>query len=246
MKSDDKLFEFHVENLRELEQATSRVDRALRSAIATGDEDTESAFTRLQVLLLAAWAEARLWKLLLERGAFSSPERTLITQADSQLDRWHSAVELGFRKRYGVPRLPLTDASLPHSAAARYATITSLLNERLDPVIALRNKLAHGQWRYPLNQACNDVVPEQFQALAAENLLSLRFKRAILAGLSQAIHDLVVSRMTFERDFDVHYRQITEAARNLATRKFTTYRSSMHEKTRRGRSKRRVAPGGPP
>lgn len=64
MKTPDKLYKFHVANLREVDRAMEKIARSLRLAIKTEDDLTTSAFMRLYALLLGAWAECRLRKLL--------------------------------------------------------------------------------------------------------------------------------------------------------------------------------------
>jgi hypothetical protein len=54
--------------------------------------------------------------------------------------------------------------------------LSEMLAKDLSSIIELRNKLAHGQWVYPLNNDSNDVAQEQMDALRVENLLSLQFK----------------------------------------------------------------------
>jgi hypothetical protein len=89
-----------------------------------------------------------------------------------------------------------------------------------------------------LNSDENDVAQEQMNALRKENVLSLQFKKALLSYLSDAIHDLVVSRPTFERDFDEHYRGIVNTRRNLKTRVYANYVRLMQAKFQRGKARR--------
>jgi hypothetical protein len=238
MKPPNKLYEFHVENLRAIDLAIDQVARSLRRAVSREDEKTTLSFTRLHALLLGAWAECRLRKLIYEPNGFDKQERALVHSKDTQLKRWRAAVEAAFRKHYDVPSAPLSDSTLCHSAYARYITIVDMLDNDLRPIIELRNKLAHGQWAYPLNSDGDDVAQEQMDTLRRENLLSLQFKKALISYLSGAIHDLVVSCPTFERDFDEHYRSIVNARRNLKTRDYESWAKQMREKYQRGKVKR--------
>ena len=237
MKPPEKLYHFHVANLQAIDAAMERVARALRDAIARNDTQTVDAFVRLYALLLGAWAECRLCKLLFESTGFIQQARADILEVSHQLDRWHKAVDTAFRTCYGVPRAPLSERSLPYSAFARFTAIQEALDDDLQGVIQLRNKLAHGQWAYPLNDRGDDVAQEQMDALRVENLLSLQFKKTLLSYLCDTIHDLVVSRPTFERDFDAHYRLIVETRRNLRTRKYQSYERQLREKHLRGRAR---------
>ncbi|OAI47508.1 hypothetical protein AYO44_09345 [Planctomycetaceae bacterium SCGC AG-212-F19] len=242
MKSLAKLYEFHVANHRAIESALDRVALTLRDSLSREDQKNVDTFTRLYALLLGAWAESRLAKLLYEPNAFTIDERNAVQQQPSHLDRWNKVIELAVRKHYGIPRARLSPHSLPHSAYSRYQTLLDLLSHDLKSVITLRNKLAHGQWAYPLNEAGDDVAQEQFDALRNENVLSLQLKRRLLDYLLHAVQDLALSRPAFERDFDAHYRGIQQTRQTLLKRPYASYVQAMKAKFKRGQAKRNTTP----
>lgn len=239
MKSQEKLYKFHVANLRAIETAIDKVASTLRDAISRNDTKVIESFVRLYALLLASWAECRLRKLLYEPNGFSDAERSHIKGKGKQIERWLATIEVAFRKHYNIPSAVLSNATLPHSAWARYESVIQLVDIDLRPVIELRNKLAHGQWEYPLNDEENDVAQNQMNVLRNENLLSLQFKKSLISTLSDIVNDLVVSPPTFERDFDHHYHLIVQTRRNLNTRSYTTYAIGKQEMYRRGQEKKR-------
>jgi hypothetical protein len=238
MKSPKKLYQFHVANLQEIDRAMHKVARSLRSFVSQKDDFSVSAFMRLYALMLGAWAECRLQKLIYEPQGFNEVERETIQAENTQLEQWQKAVELAFRRQYKIPKALLSADILPHSAYSRYDTLSKMLVNDLGSIIELRNKLAHGQWVYTLNNDRNDVAQEQMNALRVENLLSLQFKKVLLESLSSAIHDLVVSKPTFERDFDNHLRVIAETQRNLKNRDYQKWAESMQKKYVRGKVKK--------
>jgi hypothetical protein len=238
MKPPKKLYQFHVANLQEIDRAMKRVARSLRAATSQSDEITVSSFMRLYALLLGVWAECRLRKLIYEPKGFNDSERDTIRAESTHLKQWQKAVEVGFRRQYKIPKAALTAGVLPHSVYSRYATLSDMLENDLGPIIELRNKLAHGQWVYPLNNDGDDVAQEQMDILRVENLLSLQFKKRLLESLSAAIHDLVVSKPTFERDSDDHFRVIVETQRNLQNRDYKTWAEGLRQKYQRGKTKR--------
>lgn len=128
------------------------------------------------------------------------------------------------------------------SADSRYSTISDMLENDLRPIIELRNKLAHGQWVYPLNSRGNDVAQKQMDALRQENLLSLQFKKNLVSKLADLVHDLVVSLPTFQRDFDKNYAHIEDTRRNLQTRSYESWVKQMQQKYLRGKTRRSKAP----
>lgn len=201
MKSPAKLYEFHVSNLRIVGSAIEHFARAGRDALAHERNGEVASFVRGFVLLVGVAAEARLAKLLYEPNGFGDSERALVLARSTQAERWEMVVELASGKHYGIPKAPLTETVLAHSAFHRYSTLNRVLQGKLSPVIRARNKLAHGQWQYPLNDTGDDVVPDLYKALADETLLSLELKRHVIRHLISAIHDLVVSRPTFGARF---------------------------------------------
>ena len=158
-------------------------------------------------------------KLLYEPNGFSTAERDRILKATA-LDRWSSLVATAFRKHYGIPRAVLRPPTLPSTAHFRFELLEQTLRNDLRTVITMRNKLAHGQWKYPLNEALNDVAQEEMNALRTETVLTLIQKMELLNVFCQVIHDLSVSRSTFERDWDIHFRQFEQIRTNIAKKSY--------------------------
>jgi len=221
--TDRKLYRFHVANIQSIEIALNHSALAARKAISEKNEPAVKSFVSLNAFLVGAWAENRLRKLLYENNGLSVEKREIILSNSSQIDRWNKLIEIAFREHYGIPYAPLNEVSLPFSASARYQVLTDILNEDLKGVIEIRNKLAHGQWVYPLNSEETNVEEEKYQQLRNENLPSLQYKKSLLVSLASILHDLVVSLSTFERDFDTNYRKITNTRSNLKNRSYEKY-----------------------
>lgn len=239
MKTPNQLYKYHVENLRSIDSALTRISLSYRHAIAANNDADASVFKRLYALLLGAWAECKLLKTLFQPNAFSDEERATIGAAGTHLERWQKLVEIAFRKHCGVPNATLSESTLGHDNYKRFDSIRRILEDDLCSIIMLRNKLAHGQWKYPLNSDGDDVAQSQMEALRLENILTLQFKRIIIASILEAVFDLAVSQPTFERDFNLHYRKIACARSHLKNRDYKKYESMMREKYKRGRAKLR-------
>lgn len=233
MRNSQELYKYHVANVKRVTPALDRIALTVRSAIASQDHKTLAAFLPLYMLLLGAWAECRLRKLLFEPNTFDDADRSSVEQRTSHFEKWQKVVEIAFRKHYSIPKASLAH-TLPFTAAARHEEIDRLLTSDLRPVIEMRNRLAHGQWEYLLNNSGNDVSSELMKAIRTENLLTLQFKKSLLGTLLDVVQDLVVSKATFERDFDTRYRHISEMRRNLKTRKYSEYAQALIEKRKRG------------
>jgi hypothetical protein len=229
------LYKAHVQNLRAVDSACTQVYRQLKQCLAGTQDVAASALLKTLTLLLGAWSEVRLLKLIYEPQGFSDREQTRILGAASKIDQWRQSIEVGFRRSYSVPRAELSPASLPATAYFRYQEMVSLVDNDLRPIIEIRNKLAHGQWARTLNNQMDDISPEMMAILNTENALSANFKKRILESLSRIVHDLVTSERAFDRDFDTHYRTLHQAKINLKTRSFPLWVASLKEKyTRSG------------
>lgn len=234
-----KLYKYHVANLRSLQIALDNTALSARKVIAEQNVEATASFTRLYAFLVGAWAETRLQKLLNENGAFDEGTKGKVLSQSTQLDQWIKTVELSFRHHYKVPHAVLSAQTLPHSSFQRYTSLITLINDDLKPVIEMRNKLAHGQWIYPLNSGCTELEGSKYMLINGENLLSLQYKRELISTIAEIVHDLAVSCPTFERDFDSHYKQIMHTKANLANREFAKYKKVLIEKRQRGIAMRR-------
>lgn len=238
--SDADLYKAHVKNLRAVEDSISHIERDLNRAISEDNSSLADTLKKLYLLLAGAWAECRLKKLIYEADGFSSSDRSSIRGERSQSDRWKKAVELGYRKRYKVRKASLSELSLQPTSWFRYVALKDIITQELEPLIELRNTLAHGQWVRPLNSAETDISGKIIGSLNQENALSVKFKIALIEDLSNLIHDLVAAT-SFERDFDLHYRHIVATRTSLQRRSYEHWRQSMIEKRERGRQKRNAA-----
>lgn len=241
MRTRAELYKFHCENLRQVSRGIARVELAARRAIATNDDLTLFALIRLHALLLGTCAECRLKKLLYEASGFSDDDQLQIRAIDNQHQRWMAAVERAFRKRFKLPHAAISATTIPFTAAARYAECQRLLEDELRPVIELRNKFAHGQWAYLLNNSEDDVSTAQIAAFKNENLLTLQLKRALIDDLARVINDLIVS-VAFDRDFDTHYKRIAHTSMRLKRQDYSDYVNRLLDRHARGKAIHRTAP----
>jgi hypothetical protein len=174
---------------------------------------------------------------LYEPGAFRESDRQEILK-ETALDRWFRVLDIAFRRHYGIAAAPLTPPALPSTAFFRLQVLIDVLDKDLRFVIVLRNKLAHGQWAYPLNEELNDVAQDQMNALRTENMLSLKQKAGLIEALCDSIHDLVVSQPTFDRDFDRHFRRLAQLRVNLRHKSYERWCAQIEARYNRGREAR--------
>lgn len=235
--SPEELYQAHVLNLRSVKIGVERVERELRSAISRGDEVSSEALLKILLLLVGGWAECRLRKLLYEPNGFGEEDRRKITAERHQLGWWRKSLEVGFRKRYQIPRANLQNSLRP-TARMLYIEMFNAVDSDLKPIIEIRNTLAHGQWARPLNSDSTDISSNMIRSLNNENALSARFKITILESLAATLHDLVSGNDAFERDFDSHFTKLENARRNLSNRSYQDWKDGMVRKYSAGRQKR--------
>ena len=96
-KPPNKLYKFHVENLRSISEGLDHIASSIRIEIALDHPDKISTYTRLYALILGAWSECRLNIVLYENDAFTETERKQILSKRSLLDKWIETVTLVFR-----------------------------------------------------------------------------------------------------------------------------------------------------
>lgn len=230
----------HVANLRELELAISHTGRLARAEIASKDpQQSLRSLLRLYSFLVGAWAETRLKKLLHEEFGFSNVEREQIGRKSSQLEQWQETVDLAFRKHHSVKKAPLDERTLGVAHAARRGSLQDVLSNELKILIEIRNRLAHGQWVYPFNTEGTAVESDKYQLINKENLQSLQFKYSLARHLADAVHDLVVSPQTFERDFEDHFKKLFQVRTNLVSKDYSKYEASLVSSREKARAARK-------
>jgi hypothetical protein len=99
---------------------------------------------------------------------------------------------------------------------------------------SLRNRIAHGQWKYAFSETVLNTNGNLTRKLGDENILVIQFRLAMFKSLSRIIHDLAVSKPTFERDFNANYKKIAEQRRNAGNSDYTDYVKRMIQKKGRG------------
>ena len=72
-----------------------------------------------------------------------------------------------------------------------------LIKEQFNPLIELRNSLAHGQWHRTLNSDGTKIDSRRMAQLAKQNLWRLTIQDNILHHVTLLIYDLVVTREAF-------------------------------------------------
>lgn len=209
------LYDATSANHDEVRRAQVQLERSINRFVREQDLDSVDALTPALALLVSIKAEARLVQILHVDGGLTRQQRADVVSEDTAIDRWRSLIELGFRRAYSVKRARALDDALSHDVLAKRRTLHELVDNDLEHLIGLRNKLAHGQWLYPLNTPLTAVEGASLARLRAENALTLKLRDNLLVGLGSLVMGLLSSGSGFEASFDVHFAKIRDSRRLL-------------------------------
>lgn len=219
-----------------LDQAIRTVQSTLREYISTYEQLKTYVYTKVLSHLINSWVEVRLMKLVYECGAFTDSEKTRIIKCKKLQTKWTMALNIAFCKAFtvGNPRNITAQTTVPFTAKTQYAALLHTIKGDLLESSAIRNKIAHGQWQYAFTNNMTKINGKLTSKLRQENILKLQFRLAMFKSLAQIIHDLAVSRRTFQRDFDANYKRIEEQQRNSRKTDYEKYKETMVLKKKRG------------
>lgn len=226
----------HCENLTSIEKAIKTVQRTLREYIAKDEHMNIYAYTKLLSHLVNTWAEVRVLKLVYEVGAFSDAEKASVIGSKGPKGKWKKALDIAFCKAYGMSSIgQIERLTTPYTARTRYLALLAIIGGDLLESSELRNRIAHGQWKHAFNNDLSSLNTQLTGKLRQENIVKLQLRWKMFKSLAQIIHDLAVSKPTFERDFDNNFRRLEEQKRNFHNRDYNDYRERMKLKRQRGR-----------
>ena len=210
----EDLYKIHLDNERALAEAFEVARQSCKGAIRAGKSRQEAVLTKNCALLLGAKLETTLLRIIYDPSGFTLDQRQRILSASKAADKWLRVIKEAFAERHSITLRQIPEG-LPFTAQARYAEIERLVKEQFIPLIELRNSLAHGQWHRTLNSSGTKVDPRRMSQLARQNVWRLAIQDNILHHVSLLIHDLVVTRTAFERDFDKRWNDLHSAITRL-------------------------------
>jgi hypothetical protein len=223
-------FRKHSENLRAVAAGLKQAQRAHKAAISGKDDAATDFLGRIHQVMIGLLAEAELRKIVSDPDGFNDKERSVLAQERSQLSRWKRAVELAIRRHYSVPlHLEISDTNTASGVAVQYETILNMLDGDLAFVIEDRNKLAHAQWKWLLNN------PETYfkgPALPPFNYLASKRRGDIITRISRLVYTLTVSEPTFQRDYLTTYSEIVTIKADINGSDYPIYVKELRSRRR--------------
>lgn len=219
-----------AENHQEIRRAQVQLERSINRFVKERDMDSVKALTPAHALLISIKAEARLTQIIHLAGGLGTAQRSKVLAEGKAVDRWFSLLDVGFRRAYRVKSSTALAEGLPHDALAKRSTLHQLVDNELEHLISLRNKLAHGQWVYPLNTALTAIEGVSLTRLRAENTLTLKFRDNLLVELGSVAMELVSSGPGFEAGFERHFTKIRDNRNALAAADFPAWCAELQAK----------------
>lgn len=233
----EKVKRYHDDNFAAVNSALENIEKQLRKSLSKDDESGELTFTRLYTMMLGVWCEARLHKLLYEKGVFSEEERHFVYSASSLGDRWLRALELGLKKHLGLKiEDEISKKSVRFSVFNLYEEIRGWISEHFAPAITLRNKIAHGQWIKPFTNTQGEwfntnnfsVCGSSIASLKDENLLTTTIKVQLIKEISVTINNLAVDSHVYKvENFDERYGVVSSIIEKLALADYRGFKQSI-------------------
>jgi len=215
------IYSSHVENLRHVQLSIEEIFLLAKNKIKTKNENSNNfkSIVRLLILQLGIWSEVRYNKLISEYNYLSPTKDKFFTELElkflnlkkNKIDQWINIVELSFRKHYDIYiGHELKESNLGSQKYTEYTSILNIIDKYLRSIIEVRNKLAHGHWIQQLNDNGQQNNNINIASINSENLITLEKKYQIIQYLAKIIHDLMISKPTFERDFTLYYKEVMD------------------------------------
>lgn len=186
--------------------------------------------TRLYSFLMCSWFEARLYKVLYEGSGegFAEDEIQIILGYNNKPlhQKWTDAYNFAICKKYGfvfqLNKNYKNDFSIADDSRS-YKIVLDLLND-IEKAIQVRNKLAHGQWHTPLTRNRKHIATDIENYLNTyDNIQKLNYQHKNYKVIAEIIHDIVVSKSTYKRDFEEKIRKLKTNQQDIEKRDFRKY-----------------------
>lgn len=233
------LFDIHLENTRALDRAFDITAKECREAIGRGDAGAVEALTKTCIFLFGARMENRLFRLLYEPTAFTDDQRSRILDGRSIEDAWVASIGEAFAARRQL-RPSLVPERLNFTDRSRHDELVRLVRVELAPIITLRNVLGHGQWHRALTADRSRVDPDRMRLLRSTRLWHLTLKANLLEHLVWLLHDLALTYVAFERDFDKRWTDLQAARHRLDLDRYRQWEQMLVRRHQNGRALRRA------
>ncbi len=195
--------------------------RALKKGTKFNELPLDNIYSKLILPLWVSILEIEFNILLCESPAFT---RKFVDYTNlgslSEYDKWTVLTTYFFKEQYlkGNHKRELTEITIGDTNYHRYCTIIEVIDNDIKPFIELRNRIAHGQWAVAFNIGGSDTnqkITQKAWTLSKRDLILLK---AFVENLPPLLKVLIVSKETFERDYDQLMNRINLAKKDVDIR----------------------------
>ena len=126
------------------------------------------------------------------------------------------------------------DLELRYTQRARYKGLIQLIENDFKESVSIRNKIAHGQWKFAYSNNENALDKEITGKINSENIVAIQLKRNLFKNLMDLIQHIAVDFEKYDLNFDIMYEKIEGYKHNKEGRSYQEYRNMLIEKYRIG------------
>lgn len=194
----EEIFMASTVNLKDLKKQRKRIGALVNRAIREKQDSDLMSLTKVYALLYSAYVEISFLKLIHTPKAFAESEITQIMCGRNLEEKWLKCVDFALKK------LHTTNLG---EVANKKQMLNRILQEYIIGPSQIRNKVAHGQWIYCLNNECTKINQSTTNQMADLDFVKIERYFCIYDKFHQCILDLLISQKTHYRDY---YQIITE------------------------------------
>lgn len=234
------LYKQQCQNVKLIESAYDSIERQVKDSIKTENKNEEIVFTRLLSNITVIWMEAYILKICYDNNYFTEEDILKIRESQSLEQRIVSLINMAVCKRHNIPftRKQL-DKELKYTERARYKGLIQLIHEDFTESINIRNKIAHGQWKFAYSNGLNVLDEIVTAKINSENIVGIQLKRNLFKNLMELIQHIAVDFQKYDTDFDIMYEKIEGFKHNKEGRSYKDYRTKLIESYQRGIARER-------
>jgi hypothetical protein len=202
---DQQFHKNFKKNLSILESARKEINSSINDALRRDDDHSLKIYTNLYLLIYTSWTEALLVKLVHTPSGFSDDEKSKILKDKNILNKWDKCLNTAFKK------IIKSGSEIPN----KKKKIKKLIDNYIRTQANIRNKIAHGQWEYPLYSKNMSHDPEILIYMKSIDVIQIDTWFEIFSEISEIIRGLIDSRE--KNNHLAHYNQYYNKLVNIQT-----------------------------
>lgn len=211
------MYKKHCSNLKQINYSIKEVEKSIKYAIKTNNSIALTTYTNIHSFLTGAWIEVSLYKLIYEQQ-FTESDRNLILSSNklSLEEKWKNTLNLAFSKAFEIDYIKFGISSdkvkvkLSRTQQHWFEDLHDFIENDLNTVVKIRNKIAHGQWEFAFNNVLTAINPDMQKEIKTNHYFKSKLRLQTIKVIIEMIHDISISPKTFIRDFDNHFHRIIQ------------------------------------